>query len=100
MPLGVTTRNRFVIGDRVALQASVTFDSSYPTGGEDLTPSLLGGALQQIDWVECSVNTAGNRLVVWDRANRKLLLFTALGTEAANASNQATIVAEVTIFGK
>ena len=100
MPLAVVPRNRFVVGDRIALQATVTFDNSYPTGGEPLTVNLLGGALRQIDWVESSFNTAGNRIVVWSRANSTLLLYTALGTEAANASDQSTISAEVTIFGK
>jgi hypothetical protein len=37
---------------------------------------------------------------VWDRANSKLLLFTALGTQAANASDQSAIVVELTAYGK
>jgi hypothetical protein len=79
------------------VQSRVTFDSSYPTGGEAVTAANFG--LNRILYVLSGVNTAGNRLVVWDDTNSKLKLYTALGTEAADTSDQSTIVAVVTVIG-
>lgn len=88
-------------GDRKVVYATVTFDNSYPTGGEAIAAADFGGELRSLDRIETQgVNTAGNRLVVWDRANSKLLLFTALGTQATNASDQSAIVVEITAIGK
>lgn len=63
------------------------FDSSYPTGGEDITgifdkfASVLG----------CVFETRGNRVFETDYTNKKVKVFTALNTEAAAASDQSTI---------
>lgn len=63
------------------------FDTSYPTGGELFTEvsglftTLLGVVFEQ----------RTNRVVTYDYTNNKVLLQTALGTEAANASNQSSI---------
>jgi hypothetical protein len=101
MALSVTPRRVSVHGDQKVVYATVTFDNSYPTGGEELTVAMFGGVLQAIEWVSVpGANTAGNRLVVWDRANSKILLYTALGTQATNASDQSAIVVEVVVAGK
>lgn len=51
-----------VVGNRRSVLAKVTFDSSYPTGGEILSPSMVG--LEQIDSVLCNSATSGGRTVV------------------------------------
>lgn len=77
--------------------ADITFDNSYPTGGESLTPANLG--LSTIDSCVARQKAAASRIVEYDYANSKLMLFTALGTEAADTSNQSTIVVRAIAFG-
>jgi hypothetical protein len=106
MPLTVTKQTdavsgvqEFVIGDRKALICNITFDNSYPTGGELVDPAVFGDWIQ-VDAVVPMGTNAGNRVVTYDRANKKLLLFTALGTEAANASDQSAVVLNALVIGK
>lgn len=65
----------------------VAADTSYPTGGYDISAAMKG---MTPDWGQAQDPT-GARGVGVDIANKKLLIFTAFGTEAANASNQSTI---------
>lgn len=66
----------------------IALDTSYPTGGYDLTG--LFSRFKSVDWGQAQ-DASGARLVSVDVPNKKLMVFTALGTEAANASNQSTI---------
>lgn len=98
MALSFSITDQTVVGDQRRVVATVTFDSSYPTGGEAVTPSNFG--LQSIRNVEPAVPVAGSRLVAWDGTNSKLKVFTAIGTEAADTSDQSTIIAPVVVYGK
>lgn len=68
----------------------VAGDTSYPTGGYDIAVTFKGFQGSVADWGQAQ-DASGARLATVDIANKKLKLFTALGTEAANASNQSTI---------
>lgn len=96
----VTAAAMSVVGDMKRVSGLVTFDSSYPTGGEAYDYSIFGfdRILHHIE-VE-GVNIAGNRLVVNDHANSKILLFTALGTQATDDSDQSAITVRATAFGE
>ena len=97
----VTASTKLSLGSHFGVIAAITFDSSYPTGGEALgTAELTKLDLSQIDFVIPVGNVLGNRHVVYDRANKKLMLFTALGTEAVNASDQSTIIVNCLVIGK
>ncbi len=85
------------VGALKAVFANITFDSSYPTGGEAIAATDIG--LARIDGCVAAGQAAGSRLFQWDQTNKKLLVFTAVGTEAANASDQSTIVADFIFFG-
>lgn len=85
-----------VQGDKRVFQGRITFDSSYPTGGEVLTPAEVG--LTRIDHVIVTAK-GGTEVVVWDHANSKLQIFTADGVEATNASNQSAVVCHVEVSG-
>ena len=85
-----------VMGDRRAFVGQITFDSSYPTGGEVLTAAEVG--LTRITHVDVAAK-GGTETVVWDHVNSKLQIFTADGVEALNATNASTIVAHVQVFG-
>jgi hypothetical protein len=92
-------RPAHVIGDLKVKFVKVTFDSSYPTGGEAITAADFG--LNVIVFV--AVNAAANatKVVYWDEANSKLLISTDAGTpaEAANASDQSTVTVQLAVFG-
>ena len=70
MALTVTTKSNFVIGDRRAVIADIDFDSSYPTGGEDLTPETLGFT-SRADFV--LAEPAGGYLFEYDHTGKKLI---------------------------
>ena len=70
MALTVTPRQNFVIGDRRAVIADVDFDSSYPTGGEDLLPTTLGFT-SRADFV--LVEPAGGYTFEYDHTNSKVI---------------------------
>jgi hypothetical protein len=42
MALAVTSIARMPLGNRVLALASITFDATYPAGGEEITASQLG----------------------------------------------------------
>lgn len=103
MALTVTILDRFVVAaeaeaDLALVTADVQFDNSYPTGGEPLTASDLGiASVRQLDARQKGV---GNRICEYDYANSKLKLYTALGTEAANGSDQSAITVRVFAIGR
>jgi hypothetical protein len=76
-------------GGRVQARAGATFafDNSYPTGGEDI--SALFNLFRSVSAV--FVSGPATRLYEVDYTNKKLKLFTAIGTEATNASDQSSI---------
>lgn len=96
MALTATKRLETVIGDKRFHVYRIVFDNSYPTGGEDLTPGLVG--LNTIEHVIVP-GPNGTEFVTWDRTNKKLLVFTADGTQAANASDQSAVGVELSVIG-
>lgn len=83
--------------------ADVTLDSSYPTGGEVLTPALFG--LNGIDHVVSGTPNLGGFVSTYDPAINAIKLFvTTSGTtiplvELANAESAATAVVPLVVFG-
>jgi len=92
MALSVTETTKTVFGDKRVVFAQVTFDSSYPTGGEAVSADDFPSISTAIEEVAVlSSSPAGTEVVVYDRANSKLLVFTADGTQASNASDQSGV---------
>jgi hypothetical protein len=84
-----------VPGNRKVIHGTVTFDSSYPTGGEAISLADLG--LGRLDWLE-TISTDGY-LPAWDGSvsepNIKMFRQTAATgalAEVASAVNLATAV--------
>lgn len=80
--------------------ADVTFDSSYPAGGEPYTPAMFG--LRTIDFmlvsgVALASSTTANACYA-DHTNSKLMLFSSNGAapaallETSTANQSATVV--------
>ncbi len=63
------------IGNRRAIEGTITFDSSYPTGGESLTAANIGlGVLKRIQF-----NPVSGYILTYDYANQKVLVYAAGG---------------------
>lgn len=87
-----------VPGTRREVRGTITFDSSYPTGGEAVTLAQLG--LTRLDWL--SVETTDGYVPAWDGSTSapKVKLFWVDTTvdgaplaEVASTTNVATVVA-------
>lgn len=72
-----------VPGSRRAVNAVVTFDTSYPSGGYALTAAQFG--LVQLDFVQANMDQSGTYFGVWVTSTSKLQLFTASATENVTA---------------
>lgn len=85
------------VGDMMMSHGTVTFDNSYPTGGEAVTAANLGFT-NHIS--EVFLQATGAEVPVFDKTNSKILLYTADGTQAANASDQSAVVVRYMAFGR
>lgn len=65
---------------------TITFDSSYPTGGLSLTPAMLG--LASVDKFEA--NPAGGYVFGYDYAGNKVLVYRSGAASAVFAEETAT----------
>jgi hypothetical protein len=90
------TQRPSVIGDRKMVAGVVTFDSVYPTGGEDAAASLFG--LKRLDHL--IVNQPASRIAVWVPSTGKILLRTNISTEAVNGTDQSAVTVHVVAIGK
>lgn len=98
--------NEWSEGPYKARMIDITFDNSYPTGGEVLTAASLGwsqifGAIV----LTHPVNSAGTlHRMLFPRKNTantqlNLIIATTASAEAANASDQSAFTARVIVLG-
>jgi hypothetical protein len=101
----VTTggRNDVQLGERRAVLHRVTFDASYPTGGQPYDPRSFGvnfpvaTIFLNVRKVAASVGTE----FVYDYVNKKIFAFvTSTGLEVANAVNLSTVVIDAFVVGE
>lgn len=78
----------------------VTFDSSYPTGGEALTAADLG--LTTVNFAITSIKTAGAGSVTeaFYVTSTGLLKAYAAAAEIANTTDLSAVVVQIVAFGK
>ena len=95
MALTVGTPVIIKTGNKKETLTSVTFDSSYATGGETLAVSQLG--LTYAD----SVLTfpAVGYTFAYDAANGKLMAYSTAATQAASGADLHTVTAQVLAIG-
>lgn len=91
-----------VPGSRKEVYGTVTFDSSYPTGGEAFVPAEFG--LDRLDWLQ--VAGATGYLAVWDGSVTapKILLYrqtaaTGALVEVPNTTNVSTVTVRIRAVG-
>lgn len=93
----LTKGRRHNWGDLISVHGTITFDSSYPTGGEAVLPSDFGLSSVLFDLL---VFPTGAEVPVFDKTNKKVLLYTADGTQATNASNQSAVSIRYVALGR
>lgn len=103
----VDTRSDDTWGRQRVRIVTVTFDSSYATGGEDLTPANVG--LAEIAFVDTSPDSASaaGYIAQYNYSTKKLQLFVeeavAAGgplVELANATDVSTVKVRCLIIGR
>jgi hypothetical protein len=99
MAIAVSNVKPIRTGNLRSAVATITFDSSYPTGGESLSPSLLG--LQNIEYF--SVDSSPGYTFKYDYTNSKILVYfprgAVTGTLAATVNSGATPVTSASANG-
>lgn len=96
-PAGIS--NNEVVGRQRQTKTAVTFDSSYPTGGEALSASLLGlNVINTIISVGISTPAGSVTSVVHDSTNGKLIANTA-AAQVANTTDLSALVVHVVAQG-
>lgn len=108
MALTLTKTHVTYEGDLKVWYGTATGDSSYPTGGEELSLTVLGFARRVVD-VSVGLSTATGHVGAWDASTTapKLLVFYGDYSEASdgvliqipNATNIATAVFPLRIAG-
>ena len=88
-----------VTGNRLTVALKITFDSSYPTGGEPLD---LTTYVENIETV--GIEVSGGYVFQYDRTNKKVLAYEAGADSAAldevtNATNLSTVITYVSVTG-
>lgn len=88
MALTITQNKVTVYGDQKVIYATVAFGANYTTGGDEVTVDLFGGVLTELtDAIIASPRSLSvARMPVWDRVNKKILLFLFDGTELPNGT--------------
>jgi len=89
-----------LLGNRRVVTGQVTFDSSYPTGGESLPLTALGlTTVQNIDITNSAASTTTSYQVAWDKSATAPLLKVFGGAasgvalaEVTNATNLSALV--------
>lgn len=94
-------RPQHVLGDLKVRFCTVTFDSSYPTGGEAIAASDFGMTRIIFISVNAASSASATKSVAWDQANSKLMVYTDGGTpaEASDASDQSALTVQLAVFG-
>jgi hypothetical protein len=87
----------WVCGDRRNVLADITFDNSYPTGGEALTATDLGLTLE-LNAVHAAPATTGH-VCPYDQANAKLMAFNGT-TQIADRTDLSAVTTRVLAVGK
>ncbi|MFN3652610.1 MAG: hypothetical protein ACK47B_23785 [Armatimonadota bacterium] len=94
MALTIAIRKRTSRGNRKSVIADITFDNSYPTGGESLTAADLG--MNTLDHV--TPGAATGYVAHYDHANSKLIA-SAGNAQVANTTDLSAVTVRVEATG-
>lgn len=96
--------NQSVVGfsdGRKRVEATLTLPSSYPTGGFDVSQgsALFPGIAFVVEDVVCSSCSSTGNPVFFDKANMKIKVFSAIGTEVTNTTDLSSKTLDVVAKG-
>jgi hypothetical protein len=94
MALSVVQKQVLSLGSAKGVISTITFDSSYPTGGEDLLAADLG--LSQVHGLVPMIGSGYN--FQFNQSTGKLLAFNGT-SQIANSTNLSTLVVDVLAIG-
>lgn len=112
MALTYTNIRQEFLRNKRTVEADVTFDNNYPTGGEVVTLSELG--LTRVERVDQLLGAPDERGVTTDALDTtgvsvgvdltdlyapQLLLYTGAATEAGNTSDQSAVIVRLRFIG-
>ena len=101
MAIAISEQDRRIMGDRVVIDAKVTFSGTYPANGEAIAASDFDGLIQIDSLIPHSASAAGIT-VVFDSSASKLKVYdedNSTGVEA-EFSGTCTISHLVQVTGK
>lgn len=91
MALSITTNRPSVFGDRRVVTGTVTFDSTYPAGGESLTAANIGLTSIEFFDAQAAMNSTPLALVLsYNRTTSKILAFESGAANDAMIENNTT----------
>lgn len=91
MALTVVLNRPSVIGDKRMVTGTITFDSTYPAGGEALTAATLGLGVVEHFAAQPAMNSTPLALVLsYNRTTSKILAFESAGDGDAMDENNTT----------
>lgn len=84
--------------------ATITFDSSYPTGGEALATSDFS-SVGSLDSVIVSTTNSAGFDAVWDATNSKVLLYdedntSGIAAQVADTTDVSSVTVDVLVVGE
>ena len=89
MALTFTKNHSGVVGNRRVWRGTITFDSSYPTGGEAVAASDFEFNLT-VDHVAVGSCDDAKYHAAWDQTNSKIILYVEDGTSGIEAQCGST----------
>lgn len=99
MALTVAIQKRIKFGNAFGVIADVTFDDSYPTGGESLTAAELGLNIVDVLIPEAYEDA---HIIKYDYANKKLMLYeidTGAFAQEDNSQDMSGVVVKIFAVG-
>lgn len=107
MAVSVSIVAKNAVGNQYEVVADITFDSSYPTGGELVGvneifgPAFGAGVVTTMHYIDAQPRRTGaTHFFAYDYANSKLLAYTAaMATEVTNATDLSAAIVRVRALG-
>jgi hypothetical protein len=101
MAVTISNLDFSVAGDKRRTIGTVTFDNSYPTGGEVITPQQVGlGVILRMDLENPVSSTPTTRMSTFDHTNRAFLAFTSAdGLQVAGGTDLSAFSARFEAVG-
>lgn len=102
MALTLSSDTPTIRGQQKVWEGTVTFDNSYPTGGESFTPGDAGF----VSFDRVQVDSVGGYVFAYDESNEKILAYWVDTTvdgapmaQVSNAEDLSSVTANVTVYG-